>query len=77
MAHMIAWPIAVFVVIFIIILIRSFRRQRTNQAGGNETPIESKKEATVDMPPNYNFVIQFPPEYTDVVKNTDVEKSDS
>lgn len=77
MAHMITWPIAVFIIIFIIILMRSYRRRRqSTRTVSNEAPDTKVPPAATDLPPNYNFIMQFPPEYAEVIKNAHIEKSE-
>lgn len=70
MAHMIAWPIALFVLILLMICIKSYKKARV--ARNAEEPMKSKPEDT-DLPPTYNFIIQFPPEYADAIKTEKVE----
>jgi len=72
MGHMIAWPIVLFSILFIAMMVRGFRARRNRRA-----PTESAKKEPLpatDLPPEYNFVIQFPPEYAEVTKPVSEEK---
>ena len=35
--------------------------------------METKPTTTTDLPPTYNFIMQFPPEYAEVMKTEKVE----
>lgn len=67
-AHMIAWPIVLIVTMAIIMIARLVNRRQCVSRTNSET----NKPATLpgkDLPPNYEFVIQFPPEYSEATKD--------
>jgi len=59
--HMIAWPIVFFVVVATILLTKALCRRRSPTQ-----PDQKTAAATDEKPPEYNFVIQFPPDYNNL-----------